>query len=454
MAFLKSLSNGVRGFVAGWSFNKDLSWADQLRLFRADKEQESSFKKLTTAQQLKVIKNNAIVYACVTVKAQAIQQAPLMVEEYNAESGTWAPTEIKDHPLLYGFNHNPDLTQSEMIQFMSMHLDLTGKSFQWKWKSKDGVTRELWPLPPSWVEIVRREDLRSQKPKETSRVISHFHVRTPDGNHEWDILPEDMIYTRRPDPNNLWDGLSRICAATKAITLDNRGDEYKGESMDTLRLPGVVVKTRKPLSPRQKEDLRAILRQKIGGDARENAVIISGEEAAIELLNPMKDFDWVGYSSLNETRICMCFGVPPIVIGALVGLENSPWSNTGEAKRWMYQNTIVGMWGMMSDSLNKEQVPEGMRDTNRIVFDTSEIKELRDDIEQVWRRAREAFNDGLIMRAEGREMIGYDSTDADNVYKYNATTLLVPADENDMMSVELTEEEQMAGIDAMEDGEL
>jgi HK97 family phage portal protein len=262
-----------------------------------------------------------------------------------------------------------------------------------------------------------------------------------------------MIYTRYPHPARAWDAIAPLTAGMKGYRLDNKGASYKSEAMDSLRLPGVVVKTKKNLSPDQKADLRAVLRQKVGGDARENAIIVSGEEVAVDMLNPMKDFDWEAYSDLNETRICMVFGVPPIVIGSWVGLKNSPWSNTAEAKRWMYENTMVSVWSMFADSLTRALVPPELRATLRVNFDLTGIKELRMDEAEQWQRASKGWNDGFLTRAEARELIGYDYTDADNVFKYTMRDMLLPyPDTFGTDDTSLTPAEQEAGVAAQREG--
>lgn len=433
-----------------------ISWADQLRLFRADKQKDSVFYKLTTVQQLQMMRNNVVVYACVSTKARAFQQPPLIVEAYDAGEDTWNPQ--PNSPLLEPFRNNPDLSENDIKQYISMHLNLTGKCFLWEWTDALGNVRELWPIPPSWVTINLVQSIPTSP---TSQRIIESYTVNPDGSGtgsskgtEWTVPAEEMTYIRFPNPENLWDGLSPVVAASKSIQLDNKGEEYKGEAMDSLRLPGVVVKTKKPLNQRQKDDLRAVLKQKVGGDARENAVLISGDEAALELLNPMKDYDWSGYSDLNETRICMAFGVPPVVIGSWVGLKNSPWSNTGEAKRWMYQNTMMGEWELVSVGITRGLVVPKLRNTLRIVFDLSDVKELRDDAEVTWKRAREAWEAGLLTRNQALELMGYGTEEDGDVYKLPATAILLPAGMSDMMSpageTELTPEEQEEGVAAME----
>jgi len=407
---------------------KGLTQDDVLRILGAGSKDKSPFPKLSDKQKEQIVTNNAIVYACVTTLAKAFAQAPLVVEAYDPAEDKWRIQD--DSPLLDPFTKNPNISENDFKQYAQLHIQPTGKSYLWKWRSEDSVTRELWPVPPHWVtpNLVEVVEDDPHKP----RLIESFGIKSDDGN-EWTVPVEDMVYTKFPHPSNLWDGLAPMDAATKSIYLDQRADDYKAEAVTSLATPGLVIKTRKAMSPQQKSDLRAALRRKTGVDPRSNAFMISGDDASIDFINPMGDFNWASYSNLNETRICMCFGVPPIVIGSLVGLENSPWSNTGEAKKWMYSNTLVGLWESFASSYTTQLLDPKTRGVFRYAFDLRDVKELQENQDAVADRVGKLFDRGVITRAEAREAIGEDVTDDDNVFKYTAATMLVPSDESDIM---------------------
>lgn len=396
-----------------------ISNSDIIRFFTGS-DSDSVFPPMSTAGQLDAMRTNAIVYACVSMKSQAFQQAPLVVAQYNPKEDIWENKD--DHLYLKGFQNNPFLSESDIKKYIAMHLDLTGKSFLWKWKNRLDETSEIWPIPPSWIDIATVDISDSN-----NRVISHYELTVPGISQKYTIPEKDMIYTRYPDPSNLYDGISPLEAASRNVYLDDKGDEYKGEAIDALKVPGLVIKTKKDMNQAQKDDLRAVLMQKMSRDARSSAIVVSGDGADVDILNPMKDFEWSSYSDLNESRICMVFGVPPICIGALVGLKNSPWSNTGDAQRWLYSNTIMGMWNLVATSITRSLIPEKERDLYEITFDTENVSELQEDQELVESRAIKRWESGLITRNEAREMLGEDGSPDGDVYKYKTNDMLVPA---------------------------
>ena len=404
-----------------------------------------AFDELPKSAQLRVMKNSALVFAAIRMLSSAFQEAPIICER-KGEDGTW--NEIEDHVVIRPFKTNPILSESEIQQYMISHVESCGQIFLWIIRDGFGIPQEVWPIPPDWVQIQLVEGITAEDP---FRIISSYKV-TPTGGQEFHLTPEEMVYMRFPDPTNLWGGISPIEAASPYLQLESKSLEFKAESLDNLKLPGPVIKTKKPLGKDQARDLKSMLRRKLGG-VSDSAIVISGEDASFELLNPAEGFDWKAFSELDETRILMIFGVPPIVIGALVGLENSPWSNVGEAKRWMYTNTVAGLWKMIGTGLTRALISEADRATLRIAFDTSEVLELQEDRDAISERATAEYNSGGILRSEYREKIGQKFNEGDRVYKAQMNDVFFAPGESpeDTLTV-LTDDENMIPNTVLEGG--
>lgn len=420
--YVKNIGTGIRlghTFSRGKAISSSSS-SDWYGFFnrRAHKQ---TFDTLTTKQQLQAIQNNALVFACVTTLASAFQEAPLIVE--TKKEGAWVSNE--EHRLLDPFKKNPFLSESDIMTYIIMHLETTGKAFLWKWYNGAKQVNELWPVPPHWVKIVPVEDPKSID----NRVVLKYEI-TPPGMEMMEVSPNDIIYMRFPDPCTLWDSLSPIKACSPYLQLETKSLEFKGKTLDSLKVPGIVVKTPAPLTTDQKRDLRATLGAKLGSTfSADDAITLSGKDAQLDLLNPASGLDLKEFSELDESRICMVFRVPPVVIGALVGIENSPWSNVGEAKSWLYKNTIFGLWKMVQTGLNRALIPENQRGVIRYAYDLSEVKELQENIQEVEKRANELYGNGVITRSEAREMIHFAPMLGDDVYKSRLNETLIPAGE-------------------------
>ena len=423
MGLFKSLGSWVQTKLA--SANSILSAVRRNRT-----EGKVEFKDLDRTTQLRVIQNSELVYACVQLTANAFQQADLMVQQWNPASETW--DDKPEHFLLQPFQQNKWLTESDFERYLSMHLDLTGAAYLWVWRDSAGGIGEIWPLPPDWVKAVVDNDGDTMNPEsedEATRVIKNWEVKDP--NSDSDPIPVevgDMIYIRFPDPSSLWKPLSPVNVARRPIELQTSAYEYRKEATSALRLPGVVVSSETELTKPQKDDIRSAIEQKIGESARGSALLLSGKGTKLSVLNPLEGFQWESFSNLDETRICMVFQVPPVCIGSLVGLENSPWSNTGEAKRWFYKNTVTGLWRMVEEALTRALIPDSEQSVLRFVFKTDHIEELQEDVDARAERATKLYGGNIIMRSEARDLLGLDSTETDKVYLQKINDMTVPFD--------------------------
>ena len=401
---------------------KDLSASDASMFFGDGREKSEIFEELTPEQQLQVMQNNVIVYSCITAKSTAFQQARLTIQEKVGKEWIDKP----EHSALSMFSQNPWLSESDIEQYIEIHLNLTGKSFLWKWYDKMGNIAELWPVPPQWVTIIPSTDASLKK----NRVVDGYLIDPTDGTQPLFVPVADMCYTRYPDPMNLYDGLSPVQVAIKNITLDELGENYRAESMGSLSLPGLAVTIKdKQVSQRQKDDIRAVLKQKMGMDARKSAMILNGSDVGVTVINPLEKFDWLAYTTLNEARICSVFRVPPIVISCYAGLDNAAWSQTGTALSFFYKNTMVSEWELVARSFTRWLIPEDKQATLRYYFDTTEVPQMQEDAAVQEKRVIDLYNSSIVTLNEARSVVGYPAVPNGDTVKINSATIFVPIDE-------------------------
>ncbi|MCK5603753.1 phage portal protein [Candidatus Pacearchaeota archaeon] len=423
------------------SVSDSMSWNDQMRFFR-DKQTDGPFIVPSDREMLEYYRTNSLVYACIKLKSSAFQSAPLVLQSFDTETKEWIT--VDDHDLKEPLTGNKFLSESEIKQYVDIHLNTTGKSFLWKWQDQV-QTRELWPIPPQWVTINTVENI---DPNSNKRVIESFTVQTDTGK-EFILTTDEMIYNRFVDPINLWDGLSPLSACSKNVQMDDNALNFQANAIESLNLPGMIINTKKPMNPTQRADLRSILAQKMGDSVGSNVLILNGTDVEYQVVNTVKDLDWSNLNNLNESRICMAFGVPPVVVGAVVGLENSPWSNIKEAQRWFYKQTMVSEWDLVASGFTRSLIPPNLQNEFRFIFDTDQIQELKEDIAVTREFAIGLFNDGLITRNAALKMLSLIETADGNVYKYKNTDVLIPVGAD--MSNETTDEEQQNGIDQIGD---
>jgi len=400
--------------------------SDFLDSFRSqgNQQQQEFFNFLSVEQQLSAMANSDIVFACVDLIAKSFLRAPIIMQRKTSRKGAW--TNVTRHPDLDPFRSNPWLSMADIEEYIAQHLSLTGASYLWKWRDQLGQVKEIWPIPPDWVE----PDL-DDNPQDTTRVVRGWFV-TPGRTNDEEIAPiyvpvEDMVYNWYKAPWSLWQPLSPLNAARKPLALEELGWNQKADTLSDLT-SAIVAKTKEELTRSQKADLRAVLQQKLTRSVQDNVVILSGEGTELDALNPLQQFEWKHFSQLNETRICSVFHVPPLCVGLQVGLENSPWSNTTEAKRWFYQNTISAMWDQIARGLTRSFIAPEDQDRLRFSFDISEIQEMRDDIDARADRLRQLFDASILTRREVKEGLDIEANPEDDVFKVPLNMQVVPSD--------------------------
>lgn len=384
---------------------------------------------MSTEKQLKIQKNLDLVFACIRYHQTAFAEGIPTIQQF--KDGKWVTN--RNSIVNNVFTTNPALSASLIKQYQVGHLQATGKSFLWVVRDNKDVPYEIWNLPPHWVQVVTA----NEKDRGGNNVISHFRVTPQDGGvntkqEGFDLSVDEVAYTRIPSLVNLWDAVSPLESGNTNIQQELMSQEYAINSMRQLNVPGVVVKTRKALNNTQKKDLRAVLSQKLGKDVSNSALQISGEDASVDILNPLKEFDWNSFHNLNETRICMLFQVPPILIGAHVSLAESgafSHSEMVEARKGFYRNTVSHLWNAFAEDLTRLLFPR-KQELVRVIYDSSNVMEMQEDMKELEERVIRMHNAGLITINESREMCGYDALDNGDVFKAAMNTVYYPSTSN------------------------
>ncbi|MDV7401013.1 phage portal protein, partial [Arthrospira platensis SPKY1] len=99
--------------------------------------------------------------------------------------------------------------------------------------------------------------------------------------------------------------------------------------------------------------IRARLRQQYGGVRNWGDVMILDADAEYQRLG--MSFQEMGFEDLdarNEARICSVLKVPPILVGAKVGLDRSTFANYGEARTSFWEDTMLVVYRRFEDQLN------------------------------------------------------------------------------------------------------
>jgi len=383
-----------------------------------DKARSPVWDKLNTNDLQEAMRLNSLVRSCVTRIASAAVEASLELGYYEHGTDQWTP--IPKHPLLDLMRAPNEYYDYELfLQYVIYRLLLTGESYIWKWRNTSGrAISELWPLPTDWVK--RKAGTGG------AALISGYEVRGADGS----VPSEDMIRGYFPDPQSTVNALSPLQSASDDYQVDERRKEFFAEMLDNMDVPGLVLKVPAGTGKADETRLRAVLSDRIGRGQRGNTLLLRGENADAKVMNPLADLDWPGFTGLTETRIAMAFNVSTLVVGARVGLDESPYANFKEARKSFYQDTMRPMWRSLAGVWTRGLLHNEGETRLQFRYNTDNIPELQVDKDSVATRAAKLFDASLITRNQARAMIGQEEDPIrGDVYLQRIGTREIPANE-------------------------
>jgi HK97 family phage portal protein len=349
---------------------------------------------------------NELVYSCIRYRAEAITQAALRV--YPAGRGE----PIDDHPLRRLFaNPNPICNEFEFWEVQSTYKDLAGTNFTLIVRGRGGAAAQLWPLRPDLVGVLPgRNYLRDP--------TDYVWVYRPDPSNP-DLLAliarEDMIRVRYPNPNPndpgwRWFGQPPLRAAARAVTLDNAATDFVDTLLRNHAMPSLVVETTATdMTNALHERLQSLWRKTFGGPRRGEPAFLQRGMTVKALGMNLRDLEFPDLRSVSETRICMAFGVEPILVGAKEGLEHNAYKDYREARLSFWEESMITEEKRYLAPIVKQLVPDfaGVgRRAFRVGWDNSEVLALKESQQQIWDRATRALQVGGITVNDFNFLVG------------------------------------------------
>lgn len=356
----------------------------------------------TTADHLTVFGQHAMVWSCVKTISRAFPEAEIVVKQDGEE--------VEGHPVadLLKFP-NPAMSGFEFSERWVESLQLTGAAYIWEWRNAIGDITELWPVPTTWVKAIGTKSIQSG---DKHRFISHFDLTVPtNGNNKpLTIPPEDMTWIRFPDPRNLIGFIGPLQAAAGDVARDQSRETYFDDMLRNSFSPGLVVRQQEEFSEEAKREMRAVLSSAVGGHNRGKPLFLEGEGASIDVIAPLADLDWPGLSGMSESHICGAFGVPPLLAHARIAQENSPLSSPSleAAEKIFYRGAMTSLWLRAGDVFTRDLIRNEDGSTAEVVYDTSEVRALQDDMTQTSVRVDVGVTKGVMQVNEARKILGLD----------------------------------------------
>lgn len=310
----------------------------------------------------------AYCYAAIRYRAEQISEPPLRVVQDGADGDEALP----DHPVSKLLaDPSPDHDGGELVELTQTYWDIDGDALWAKDANLLGSTGRLTPFTGSEYSVEQTAD----------RIRGRFRLSTARGPKP--LQAEDVVYFAYPNPGDRQRGLSPTDVAIAMLNLGQRTQATIRGLLKNAVFPSIVVATHPDWKPT--EDELEWYRQEIESHAAGPAnagkpfVALGGSKVERVSFNlqevlPGELLDRV------EATVASVYRIPPIVLGYLVGLKNSPWSQMEQAHRQAYHDAIEPQWRRIEKALTRQLLRPVDPDPNRrIAFDRSSVLALQDD---------------------------------------------------------------------------
>ena len=385
---------------------------------------------------------NAAVFACVTTLASSFREPRLRGWSENDQGELEMLPANRDPVREIMTRPNPDMGESEFLNFCMTYRALGGCMFVWKQRNEAGRVIALFPFHAGQMVPVATES--------TTTGFIAYYVLFPDsildvanadpfGVGRFDNLggiaipKQDIVYWRG-DVNPIHPHLCMSPLETVANdfgTLNEIG-EYVFSLLKNDAMPRVAVTL--VAGDDYDEDtvdmLKAKWEDRYGGPNRGTPAFLAAGMTVERISFDLKELAYEALSEVPEANICAAFDVPPEITGLSAGLNNSTYNNRVESRARFTQDTMMQHWRDFADVMQHGFMEEQGFGGVLWRFNLTTVAALQQNVDEVHARAREDYNAGIITRSEARQQIGLPVTDVDEVYKVGLSTLLIPADES------------------------
>jgi HK97 family phage portal protein len=361
-------------------------------------------------------RRNALVFACVKEIATSISQ-PLLYAITVDSQGNENPlppghilTRLLSRP-------NPLIPScSAFLRSAETHIDVAGNAYIYKRRTGTGLPIQLQLLRPDAVKPI---------PDNNGEITQYAYGFPP---NEQKIPATDVIHEIcDPDPMEPYRGLSPIAVLARWGDLDNFAADYLRAFFLNAGIPSGLLKFKTQTDEPTRRRAQEIWDENYGGLHGWHKIgVMDADVEYQEIGSKLRTMDLEGVFGQTECRICMTYGVPPILVGAWIGLLRSSYANYASARKSFYQETLMPKWKSLQDALTVGLAKE-FGDYIELRYDLSEIDALQEERQVARDYAIAGWESGLLTKNEGRQIVG-EAPDANgNVFKIKANEIMQPA---------------------------
>jgi HK97 family phage portal protein len=337
-------------------------------------------------------RQNELVFACIQEYITSASEAILQVGN-DDEDGNLVPT-TNQRALQLVAKPNAAMDTVAFLEAMHMQLLIGGNVYLFTPRSAIGTISGMYWLRPDRIRII---------PNQMTGEAAAYRYTL---NGQPYIIPaEFMGHHKTTDPLNDWYGLGNLQVLAKMVNLDTDATDFARSVFENKGVPAGFLKVARRLNTQDEADqIRRNWHARFAGKANWQRIGVLDEDASYEQLAPkMGEMAMPDLRNVTESRICAAFGVPPIVVGAKVGLESATYSNYAQAKESFWEETLLPAYkraaAFFTRALSDTPDFRGMK----FGFDFSEVHALADDQKEIAEVTKTRAESAAILIRAGYE---------------------------------------------------
>ena len=342
-------------------------------------------------------------------------------------------TEIANHPFIdFMEQPNPlyEMTSSAVWRLHEIYLLLVGESFFLIERDENGRPTELWNVPPHWVKMT------PYLGNPTYQIISP-------GGLSMTVPVDDMFVMKQLNP---LDPFMRGLGIAESIADEVEIDEYAAKFQKRFFYNDATPPTvflMPDATDEQRDTFLARWNQRFRGvDNSHRVAALSGNVEVKELGDTgSKNLAFVDSRIAMRDAVLEHFGVPREIMGIT---ENSNRA-TADAAQYIYaKNVLTPRLKSREEAINKQLLPMFGDD---LVWRFDAVIPYDKDFDKA--KALEAYNVGLIMKNEARELLDLGAVPGGDVFKVSINDLFLrETDDPAEVSQTLLQEDQYVTFDS------
>jgi HK97 family phage portal protein len=374
---------------------------------------------------------NALVFACIEELASSASEPSLQAMQagkwrHYSDGGATAAQRLlelfygpKRLPSGYAANGvNPFMDCVEFFRTVILHRALAGNAYALKVRSRSGKVVELWLLRPDRVTVV----------PDSRNFIARYEYLL--GAERLPIAVEDIVHWKTSNPLSEFYGMPPLAAVAKAVDLDNFSLDFVSEYFQRAGIPAGMLSTKSKLTDDLRKEIKERFTRENGGRGNwHGLMVLDGADASYTAMTQSLGTQGLVLPELNkivEARITGAFGVPPTLVGAVIGTEASSYGNKKSERESFWNETLKPLYRDLGGPMDRSLVPE-YPGVQSIAFDLSTVGALQEDDEQKHARVRADVTAGLVGQKEGRRLLGYTDEATDDVFFIPSNLTQTPA---------------------------